>query len=151
MGCLCEVLGSYWLQTKIWAETWGACAGSCLMLAIDRNPSHLWCTVYVGTPIFPPCAAQMQTQVQVPLFLIVVHCPKPLLLLSCCAATQWIRWGLHGLLVNIRVWAGWRATIRVLGPFWCAAWIMANNGYHSSTQALLWDWVTSVSTTQFSP
>lgn len=83
-------------------------------------------------PHFPPCAAQMQTQVQVPLFLIVVHCPQPLLLLSCCAA-QWIRWGLHGLLVNIRVWAGWRATIRVRGSFWCAAWITANNGYHSST------------------
>ena len=54
MGCLCEVLGSYWLQTKIRAETWGACAGSYLMLAIDRDPSHLWCTAYAGTAHFSP-------------------------------------------------------------------------------------------------
>lgn len=74
MGCLCEVLGLYWLQTKIWAETWGACAGSCLMLAIDRDPSHLWCTAFAGTPTFPRCAAQMQPQVPVPLFTALSLC-----------------------------------------------------------------------------
>lgn len=70
-------------------ETWGTRVGTQLMLAVDRDLSCLWCTIYARIPAFSPCSVQMQPWVQIPFVLHSWSLPSgfaaPALLLSYAA------------------------------------------------------------------